>query len=171
MDVEIKILTEFKENAIYRMSESMRMVNISLDKLSETDIWEKPNHSSNSIANLILHLCGNITQYAISSLSQKEDLRNRAREFSIEKGYTKEELISMLSDTVSMAKSIISGLSVKESLKIREVQGFKFSGIGIITHVVEHLSYHTGQIALWTKILKNKDLGFYDGIDLEVKNN
>lgn len=50
------------------------------------------------------------------------------------------------------------------------MQGYTFSGIGIVTHVVEHYSYHTGQIALWTKILKNKDLGFYNGIDLNITN-
>jgi uncharacterized damage-inducible protein DinB len=44
------------------------------------------------------------------------------------------------------------------------------SGTGIIVHVVEHLSYHTGQIAFWTKLLKDKDLGFYEGRDLNIKN-
>ncbi|UWX56585.1 DUF1572 domain-containing protein [Maribacter litopenaei] len=37
-------------------------------------------------------------------------------------------------------------------------------------HAVEHYSYHTGQIAFWVKLLKNKDLGFYDGMDLNTKN-
>jgi uncharacterized damage-inducible protein DinB len=37
-------------------------------------------------------------------------------------------------------------------------------------HVVEHYSYHTGQIAFWTKLLRDKDLGFYAGVDLNVKN-
>ena len=55
-------------------------------------------------------------------------------------------------------------------LRIRSVQGFRFSGAGIILHVVEHYSYHTGQIAFWTKMLKDKDLGFYAGFDLNLKN-
>jgi len=50
------------------------------------------------------------------------------------------------------------------------VQGYYHSGIGIIIHVTEHYSYHTGQIIFWVKLLKNKDLGFYAGIDLNVKN-
>ena len=53
---------------------------------------------------------------------------------------------------------------------MRSVQGFNFSGIGILVHVVEHLSYHTGQIAFYTKQLKNEQLGFYGDIDLNVKN-
>ena len=55
-------------------------------------------------------------------------------------------------------------------IRVRDVQGFNLSGIGIVMHVVEHLSYHTGQIAFWIKLLKDKDLGFYDGIDLNIKN-
>ncbi len=31
-----------------------------LDRLSDADIWWRPNEASNSIGNLILHLCGNV---------------------------------------------------------------------------------------------------------------
>ena len=55
-------------------------------------------------------------------------------------------------------------------MRKREVQGFTFSGIGVAIHVTEHLSYHTGQIAFLTKQIKNIDLGFYDGMDLKIKN-
>jgi len=54
---------------------------------------------------------------------------------------------------------------------VRSVQGFSFSGVGVIIHAVEHYSYHTGQIAFWVKQLKEKDLGFYNGTDLNIKNN
>ena len=64
----------------------------------------------------------------------------------------------------------IRNLSEEDLLKVRSVQGFEHSGTGIIIHVVEHYSYHTGQIAFWTKLLKDKDLGFYAGHDLNKKN-
>ena len=65
---------------------------------------------------------------------------------------------------------ITESLEEEELLKTRSVQGFKLTGMGIIIHVVEHLSYHTGQIALQTKLISNQDLGFYGDMDLEVKN-
>jgi hypothetical protein len=71
---------------------------------------------------------------------------------------------------VEEAKSVIQNVSSNELLRKRQVQGFYHSGIGIIVHVTEHYSYHTGQIIFWTKLLKNRDLGFYAGIDLNVKN-
>lgn len=166
-----EIANEFSKQIIYRMNESTRMITLSFDQLTEEDVWRKPNVNSNSIGNLILHLCGNITQYAIASLGSKIDKRERDAEFEIKEGYLKKELLEKLKYTVDEAKDAIENVSVSELLREREVQGFVFSGIGILIHVVEHYSYHTGQIAFWTKQLKDKkSLGFYDGIDLNIKN-
>jgi uncharacterized damage-inducible protein DinB len=168
--LEKEIINEFLSNSIYRMQENTDRIKICLDKLSEEEVWQKSNKSCNSIGNLLLHLCGNIEQYAISSLSNTEDNRDRDKEFSIKTGYNKEQLYNKLVQILEKAQAIIKNISGENLIEIREVQGFTFSGIGIIIHVVEHYSYHTGQISLWTKILKNKSLGFYDGVDLNVKN-
>ncbi|WP_420601673.1 DinB family protein [Flagellimonas sp.] len=170
MDSDTQFQQEFVTNACYRMDESLRMIKICLDKLPQEAIWKKPNESTNSIGNLILHLCGNITQYGIVSLQGLEDNRDRDAEFATLSGYSKEELFQKLEETVQMAKKGYAEANTDELLKKRSVQGFEFSGIGNIVHVVEHFSYHTGQIALWTKLLNNADLGFYDGINLNTKN-
>ncbi len=170
MDNEQLLREELVENACYRMEESLRMVGICMEQLSEADIWRKPNTATNSIGNLILHLCGNITQYGIASMQNIPDERNRDQEFETESGYSKNELLQKLKDTIKEAKKTFRTLGTEALLKKRSVQGFEFSGIGNIIHVTEHLSYHTGQIALWTKMLNNKSLGFYDGVDLNIKN-
>ena len=64
------------------------------------------------------------------------------------------------------ANTIIQNMTAESLLTKYTVQGFTTSGIGVIIHVVEHFSYHTGQIAFWTKCLKARDLGFHEGIDL-----
>ncbi len=161
---------EICKNAIFRMDESSRMIHIALSNLEEKYIWMRPNNNSNSIGNQILHLCGNISQYAICSLGNIEDFRERELEFTTKEGYTKKELLYKLNSVVNTAKETINNCTTANLIKKREVQGFVFSGIGIILHVVEHYSYHTGQIAFWVKQLKDKPLGFYDGIDLTVKN-
>lgn len=170
MDKEAQLVEELVKNALYRMDESTRMIMKSLANISEEEVWQKPNTSHNSIANLILHLCGNISQYVISSLGETEDKRLRDIEFSITSGLTKNELLKKLDDVVDTAKRVIFDATPSQLVKIRSVQGFSFSGVGIILHAVEHYSYHTGQIAFWVKQLKNKDLGFYDGMDLNKKN-
>ncbi|AUC15015.1 hypothetical protein BTO06_07630 [Tenacibaculum sp. SZ-18] len=168
--MNIEVLEEFKNQIIYRLDESTRMNTKSLSLITEDDVWKRINNSSNSIGNLILHLCGNITQYAIASLGNTDDLRNRDLEFSMDKGFLKSELLEKLNTTLEQSKKIINKTTLEEYLRKREVQGFTFSGIGIVIHVTEHYSYHTGQIAFWVKQLKNKDLGFFDGVDLTTKN-
>ncbi len=98
------------------------------------------------------------------------DIRDRDAEFTALNGLTKGELLSKLASTVSKAKEVIQECSTDNLIKLRKVQGFDLTGIGIIMHVVEHYSYHTGQIAFWVKQLKNRPLGFYEGIDLNNKN-
>lgn len=161
---------EFLSQSIMRMDENTPRIEKCFDLLSEQQVWQRPNSSSNSIANLVLHLCGNITQYIISSLGNQVDTRQRNLEFSTTKGYNKKELMTLLKKTVDHATKVISECPVKELNRVRNVQGFELSGTGIIIHVVEHYSYHTGQIALWTKLLVDKDLGFYADIDLQVNN-
>ncbi len=165
-----KFQEEFIENSCFRMEESLRMIRISLDKISEEQLWQKPNPALNSIGNLILHLCGNMTQYGIASLKGIDDERNRDLEFSTEGGIAKEALLAKLNETVNEVKTTFREITVARLLAKKKVQGFEFSGIGNIVHVVEHFSYHTGQIAFWVKLLQNEQLGFYDGHDLNRLN-
>jgi uncharacterized damage-inducible protein DinB len=163
-------IKDFIDAAIYRINENAQKLTSCCNELEEGEIWKRPNQNSNSAGNIILHLCGNIRQYAISSLGNREDTRERDKEFSANGGYSKKELLDKFLDTVKEAKNIIENISIDELLRRRQVQGFTQSGIAIMIHVTEHLSYHTGQIIFWTKLLKNKDLGFYTGIDLNTKN-
>ena len=43
-----------------------------------------------------------------------------------------------------------------------EIQIYRVSGVEAVFHVVEHFSYHTGQIIFATKSLTGGDLGFYN---------
>ena len=52
-----------------------------LDRLSDADIWWRPNEASNSIGNLILHLCGNVTMWIIGGVGALPFERHRQREF------------------------------------------------------------------------------------------
>lgn len=166
----MEIVEKFAEQSVYRLNESFRMINKCFDQLSEEEIWKRPNASANSIGTLIIHVCGNITQYVISSLGNREDKRNRDNEFATHSGFSKAELLAKLENTLQQAKEVIIHASEAELVKMHSVQGFNLPGLGNVIHIVEHLSYHTGQIALLTKLMINKDLGFYDGIDLNVKN-
>ena len=163
-------IQEFKAQIMLRMEENPPRIERCLAELSEAEIWQRPNPASNSVGNLILHLCGNIRQYAIASLGQAPDQRQRDSEFAARDGYNKAELLEKLQSTVTAALETIRQTNDEEMMRVRSVQGFQMSGIGIAVHVCEHFSYHTGQIAFWVKLLKDKDLGFYSDLDLTVTN-
>ena len=165
-----EFIQEFISQCLYRIDENTKKISTCLNELEEIEIWKRPNENLNSAGNLLLHLCGNIRQYAISSLVNVEDTRQRDKEFSANGGYSKKELVEKLVTTVNEAKNIIQNIRSEELLRKRRVQGYFYSGMGIIIHVTEHYSYHTGQVIFWTKLLKNKDLGFYAGAELNVKN-
>lgn len=153
---------EFVSQIILRIDENPPRIAKCLNLLTEEQVWKRHNESSNSIGNLILHLCGNIRQYAISTLSQTKDNRNRPLEFSATGEYNKEQLIKLLENTVREAVQIVGDISENQLSQNYDVQCFNLSGTAILIHVTEHFSYHTGQIALLTKLLVNQDLAFYD---------
>ncbi len=132
-----------------------------LDQLSEDEIWHRPNENSNSIGNLVWHLEGNARQWIRSGLGGEKDERDRPSEFGREKREGREDLKKRLTDLQADLDPMLEKVSPSELTRQRPVQVYEESGLSILIHVIEHFSYHTGQIAWITKALQNKDLGFY----------
>lgn len=168
---------DLKDNAFYRLDENQRMIGIAIEKLRahaledfEDLFWKRPVQTGNSIGNLLLHLCGNMTQYVIASLGESPDYRKRDLEFDINSATASENVIEQFKQTLDRVKAVIREATPDQLLRKRHVQGFEMSGQGCIIHAIEHCSYHTGQIALWVKMITQQPLGFYDGLDLNQNN-
>jgi len=161
---------ELRDQAILRMRENTDKIIACLSHFDDDSVWHRANENSLSTANQLLHLSGNITQYILSGLGGRPDARVRDLEFSARSGMTKDELRNRFLDVITDAIAVIEQCSDAEWLRYRHVQGFHLSGVGIVIHVVEHYSYHTGQIVARTKEIFNRPMGFYEGIDLNTKN-
>ena len=161
---------DFRAQACLRMRENTQKVMTCMGFFDDVTIWDRANPNTLSMANQLLHLSGNITQYILSGLAGKPDERQRDLEFSVTEGWTKEAVQTRFLGVITEAIRTIENSSDEELLRQREVQGFTLSGIGIIMHVVEHYSYHTGQVVAWTRQRENRAMGFYDGINLSAKN-
>ena len=138
-----------------------------LSILSEEEIWRRPNENTVSVGNLTLHLCGNVRQWVVSGLGDEPDIRKRSEEFSEQRPIPAEALLERLEQTIADARRVIEGLSEAELVRPRKVQDFEVNGVGVLLHVVEHFSYHLGQITYFVKTRKNIDTGYYAGVDLE----
>ncbi|MEO0731444.1 MAG: DinB family protein [Bacteroidota bacterium] len=163
------MLENLQSAATYFLDWNLERITRCLDELTETQVWERPNGNSNSVGNQILHLEGNIRQWAVHGLGGATDVRTREAEFAATGGSDKKVLLGKLTAVIQEAKSAVAGLTPEEMMRERPVQAYVHDGTFILLHVIEHLSYHTGQIIFWTKALKDVNLDFYGGDDLNAK--
>lgn len=139
-----------------------------LDLLEEAEIWYRPNAHSNSVGNLVLHLCGNVRQWVIHGLGGKPDTRRRQAEFDEQGPLSAGQLHALLDQLEQDLAPVLTGITPSDLAYTRKVQGFDETGVGILMHVVEHFSYHVGQVVYFVKARKDLDLGFYRGQDLDA---
>ena len=142
-----------------------------LTMLNEEQLWSSPNSTIPSAGCQILHLCGNSRQWILSGLGGLPDNRDRDQEFVVQKNIRKSDFIFLLENVKSQLQRCFKELKEEDLEKIHSIQGFSVTGFSAIAHVLEHFSYHSGQIALLTKFHTGKETGFYTEMDLNKHNN
>ena len=158
-----KTSTEFITRARgFLRNEYLPKIERCLELLSDEQIWWRPNEDSNSVGNLLLHLCGNAQQWIVSGLGGEEDNRVRQSEFDERRIISREELLTRIRSTLSRVDATLEQFDESRLLETFQIQGTTVTALEAIFHVTEHFSMHTGQIILLTKMIGGKDLGFYD---------
>lgn len=126
-------------------------------------VWWRPNESSNSAGNLVLHLAGNVTQWIVGGVGGEATTRDRDGEFTERGGLDAASLVAHLEQAVSRADAVLARLNPQTLLEEREIQGRRTTVLAAIYHVVEHCSTHTGQIVLLGKMFAaDGAIRFYD---------
>ena len=133
-----------------------------LERLTDEQIWWRPNAECNSIGNLLLHLSGNARQWIVSGVGGAADKRQRQGEFDERNLIPREQLLDTLRNTLSDVDETLAGFDPTRLLETFKIQGTEATGLAAIFHVTEHFSMHTGQIIMLTKMLAQTDLVFYD---------
>jgi hypothetical protein len=143
-------------------SDYMPKIERCLDQLSDKDIWWRPNAASNSIGNLILHLCGNVMMWIVGGVGALPFERHRQMEFDERKELPGAELRERLRSVVQQADLVMRAVAVDELLSRRQIQGYDVTVLEAIYHVVEHFGMHTGQIILLSKARVGQDLKLWE---------
>lgn len=133
-----------------------------LDLLDDEQIWWRANEQSNSIGNLVLHLCGNARQWIVGGVGEAARTRDRDAEFAQRETIARDELLKLLRTTMSDVDATLAEFDSERLLESRTIQGVEGSALDAILHVVEHFSMHAGQIVFITKQLTAQDMHFYD---------
>jgi hypothetical protein len=143
---------QLSEDAIHRC----------VDKLSDDQMWHRGADHENSIANLLLHLEGNLRQWFLHGIDGQPDVRNRDSEFALSPSQRCAEIRSRFAATLAECRKVIGSLPPARLLEIIHPQPTgnwpPSTILEAICRVTGHLQLHTGQIIMLTKQLTGADL-------------
>ena len=151
----------FRDASVAKLRQLTERITVCLGKLTAEQVWARGNENENSVGNLVLHLAGNVRQWAVSGLGGKPDVRVRDLEFSTMGGMAPIELTNLIRTTIEEAAVVISGLTTEQLTHIYEIQTRRVSGVEAVMNVVQHFAEHTGQIIFATKSLTGEDLALF----------
>jgi hypothetical protein len=156
------LLTLFLTAAVTRLQLSEADINRCVDRLSEEQIWSHGGDHENSIANLLLHLEGNLRQWFLHGIDGQPDVRTRDAEFAATPTLRSADIRSRFAATLAECRRVIGGLPVE---RLHEMINPQPSGnwpamtiLEAILRITGHLQLHQGQIILLTKQLTGADL-------------
>ena len=155
----------FIEETIRRFDEEyLPRLERAVATLSPDQVWWRPHEETTSIANLLIHLEGNVRQWFIGGLGEASQKRERSAEFAAREGADGPTLCAALRRTVEETYPILRTLDDAALAKTWTIQGFEVSGLAAVYHVLEHFGWHTGQITWIAKSLGGPEHGiaFYD---------
>ena len=151
----------FTTAAVARLRQQESRIHDCIRLLSEDQVWSRGNENSNSVANLVLHLIGNLGQWVVSGVGGAADQRDRDSEFQTLSGITREELSTRLKSRMDQVADVIEKVPAYRLLEMVSPQGYSLPVMEVITHITEHFYHHGGQIMLLTKLYLNVDLAYY----------
>ena len=154
-------------NAQQQILESLRtritrvfpeQVRIAVAPLDDEQIWWRPNESSNSIGNLILHLAGSIDHYLNRNLGGLVFDRNRAAEFAEREHIAKADVLARFDEMVANTERTFNALT-PEKLAAPSPEPKMYSIVAEdVINVATHLATHVGQIIWIAKALRDASL-------------
>ena len=125
-----------------------------LTQLSDDQMHWRPAQGMNTLSNIILHLCGNLRQWAICPITGEPDERDRPAEFADRRRYGRQELLDHLAAVVADADAAMSRVTTAQQLmQPKRVQGFDISVLIALYDSVSHLKGHSQEIVYITRML------------------
>ena len=133
--------------------ESLKKLRHCVEQLSDEQVWQRPSPSMNSVGNLLLHISGNLHQWAVCGIAQTADERDRDSEFAANGGSSGDELLALVESTIQEATELILDLNAQSLAEPRSIQGFDVTVHGALCHTVTHFVGHTHQVIQLTRLM------------------
>lgn len=120
----------------------------------EVDIWGKLDGTSNSPANLALHICGNLKNNIGATIGKNGYVRERDLEFTKD-NLSRDEVIAEIDSTIKMIEPVLDNLKPEDlNLLFPSIIHEEGQTIGtVLVKIAVHMGYHLGQINYHRRIL------------------
>src|ERR1700734_775741 len=156
------VADNFLDYAAKRLHQSQKSIAGCLDKLTDDQMWHRGGDHENSVANLLLHLEGNMRQWILHGIADQPDIRQRDEEFTLIPSTNSAEARARFNATLDESARVIAALPPDRLLIVIDPQPTgtwrHTTTLEAIFKVVGHVEMHTGQIILLTKQLTAADL-------------
>ena len=126
-----------------------------VDLLTDEQIWWRANEGSNSVGNLVLHVCGSSRHFLGRGLGGSSYVRDRPREFAERGPLSKDVLKQQVRETAEETARLLDGLDPARLLEVTDRAGEPFTTLVLVQRTSHHWAVHTGQIVFATKMLQS----------------
>lgn len=148
----------FIKEAIEQFRSYKSMAERVFAQINNNDFFYKPNEVSNSIANIICHLHGNMLSRWTNFLLEdgEKEWRNRDEEF-VNKTKNKDELLLLWNDGWLALFDALNDLTSADLNKIVYIRSKPLNVLHAILRQLTHYSSHVGQIIYLGKIITGEN--------------
>src|SRR5262249_18166153 len=136
----------------HRLAECVKKIKHCLDQLTDEQVWWRPHGSMNSIANIVLHLCGNVRQWVVAGVGGEPDIRARPKELSDRSLMAKAELLRRLDEIASQVDAVLAAVTEQQLLQRRRIQGFDETALSATFDSISHFRGHQQEIVYITRL-------------------
>jgi uncharacterized damage-inducible protein DinB len=147
----------FLESALKRMRAYKKLAEDAMAQLSDGELFYRPNEYSNSIAQVVQHLSGNMRSRWTHFLTEdgEKTWRNRDSEFEDQEG-NRDSLMQQWDSGWQVFLDTLDSLKEEDLVKIIHIRTEPLAVADAILRQLTHYPYHIGQIVYFAKVIRGE---------------
>jgi uncharacterized damage-inducible protein DinB len=122
--------------------------------LSEEQFWWRPNESTNSVGNIVIHLTGSINHFLNHNLGGLDYKRDRPAEFAERRQIPKAEVLAAFDAMIANAERTLDSLTPARLTDPSPEPKLNANVFEDLLGIAVHLSNHAGQLVWIAKMLR-----------------
>jgi hypothetical protein len=146
-----QFLTSVKD----RFAHAHERLRATLAPLTAEEMGYRPNAASNSIGNLVLHLCGHLKAGYLGGA----EARNRPAEFLAEGPFDPVRMRALVDDTFTALAARLDGISPADLTDVGRRDGPQGRLLHSLVYSLAHTTEHVGQVILLAKAQRPDAIG------------